>query len=299
MKSPFWLFLVLISLVSLVSAQDRDTVFKMVKEPVPFLEEIRKSIRDRDLSWEGDKSLGGQIQGLAYAINQEILAANSTDWANPSPERVKVIKKWGKTLAPYTKELLAVAMEKRGNLNRASTQARSILDFAPSTPEFEAEVRVYFTENDQRTLGNAALLLSEHGLLTQKDMDFWKDLIKSSSDPTYRERGVMGLSYYGVTDGMELARKDFQSEPGSGDIFSLLTQYKEALEFAQNLGPAAKPILPDLEALIKKIEDSTPEEPGARLHRNFTYTRDLISGKVQMTPKVAKNGSGPLQLKAR
>ncbi|TAG10802.1 MAG: hypothetical protein EAZ42_02890 [Verrucomicrobia bacterium] len=91
-----YLFSVLIALPLI--AQTREEVFNMWKNPKPYLEAIRDGLKSREVTnWKADAKLGDQIRGLAYAINQEIIHAESKDWGNPSPARIQVIQKWGVT----------------------------------------------------------------------------------------------------------------------------------------------------------------------------------------------------------
>ena len=290
------IFLSLTFIASLV-AQEREETLKLLKNPKPFLEAIRSDIKNRDLSWEGDKTLGNRIQGLAFAINQEIIHADSKDWANPSPERIAVIEKWGEILAPYVPELLNVAMEESKIRERSSTQARSILDFASPTEQFEQDVRQYMTELNPTTAGAAAYLLYEHRLITDADINILKKIIHATDKPETKPKALMSLSYYGATDGLEIAQEILRSEPTSTNSQQLVKQYADALEFLTNLGPKADALLPDLITLISKLGSSPLDEPKSGLIIKFQYARDVITGKEPMPMRIAKNGSGLITMK--
>jgi len=278
-------------------AQEREEVLKIWENPKPYLEAIQIDIKSRDLSWEGDKKLGNRIQGLAFSINQEILAAESKDWANPSSERIAIIEKWGAFLEPYTKDLLVVAMEEKKTGERSSTQARSILDFAKPTEQFGNDVRDYLNESKPETASLAAYLLYEHRLLTKSDLDILRTIIDATNKPESKSNALMSLSFYGATDGLENAREILRRKPASNEAQKIVTQYSNALDFITMLGPEVHSLLVDLDALILEIDKLQIGESKFGLMTKFQYARDLITGKESMPVRLAKNGSGPLAVK--
>jgi len=280
-----------------IFAQEREEVLKILENPKPCLEAIRNNIKNRVVSWEEDNNLADKIQGLAYSINQEILAADPKDWAHPSDARIAVIEKWGKILEPYAKELLFVAMEERKTRERSSTQARSILDFAKPTEQFGNDVRNYLNESRPETASLAAYLLYEHRLLTKSDLDILRTIIDATDKPESKSNALISLSFYGATDGLEDAREILRRKPASNEAQKIVTQYSNALDFITMLGPEVSSLLVDLDALILEIDKLQIGESKFGLITKFQYARDLITGKESMQVRLAKNGSGPLAVK--
>lgn len=293
------LSITIFSLAFIISlfAQEREEVLKIWENPKPYLEAIQIDIKSRDLSWEGDKKLGNRIQGLAFAINQEILAAESKDWANPSSERIAIIEKWGAFLEPYTKDLLVVAMEEKKTRERSSTQARSILDFAKPTEQFGNDVRDYLNESKPETASLAAYLLYEHRLLTKSDLDILRTLIDAEDKPENKSSALISLSFYGATDGLENAREILRRKPASNEAPKIVTQYSNALDFITMLGPEVNSLLVDLDALILEIDKLQIGESKFGLMTKFQYARDILTGKESLQVRLAKNGSGLLAVK--
>lgn len=296
MKYILSIIILALSLNTSIFAQEREEVLKILENPKPYLEAIQSDIKSRDLSWEGDKKLGNRIQGLAYAINQEILAAESKDWANPSPTRIAVIGKWGKILEPYAKELLVVAMEERKTRERSSTQARSILDFAKPTEEFASEVRKYLSISNPRITGEAVKLLHEHRLLSEQDKNVMRQLMSSAKTENEKIRYAQSLYGYGITDWEEFlienAKSILEKKPDSNDPENVITFYESALITAGLLKTKAELLTPLLNALVEYMKDKCP---GYLPHAKSA--RDAVLGLAPDDFACAKNGSGPLAVK--
>ena len=269
----------------------------MLKNPQPYLNAIREGIKDGNPSWESDQELSDRIRGLAYSINQEIISAESKDWGNPSPARLKIIEKWGSILEPYTKELLVLAIEESATRENSSTQASSLLDFAGPTKQFEQHVRYYLTESKPKTASAAAYLLYRHRLLTSADIDTLRGVIQSNKQSDGKGSALISLSFYGAADGITIAQEILRSDPQSNVYEKLIARYRDALDLIQNLGPAAESLLPDLDALMLKISGSQQEESKLSILNKLQYARDLVTGKQPMQERFAANGSGPLPLK--
>lgn len=283
--------------VSSIYGQDRDEVMRMLENPQPYLNAIRDGIRSGDTSSESERKLSDQIRGLAYSINQEIISAESKDWLNPSLDRKKIIKKWGAVLEPYNKELISFAIEGRSTREDSSTQARSILDFASPTEQFEQNVRSYINESSPTNASVAAYLLYEHRLLTNSDIDALRNIISSLDNYESKRAAQIGLSFYGANDGIDDAREVLRSAPESYTYEEVVAQYRDAITLIQNLGPAAKSLLPDLDALIRKISDSQTDNSDRRILAKLQYARDLVTGAQPMQERFAANGSGALPIK--
>lgn len=278
-------------------AQNRDEVVQILKDPQPYLNSIRGEIKDGEKSWESDQKLADRIRGLAYSINQEIISAEAKDWGNPSHARLEIIQKWGVTLEPYTKELLSLAFEERATRENSSTQARSILDFASPTEQFERHVRYYMSESKPIAASAAAFLLYEHRLLTNDDINILRAVISSMDKLESKRLALIGLSFYGATDGIAIAQEILRSGPKSSSYEKLIAQYRDALDLIQNLGPAAESLLPDLDALMSKIRRVQLKESERGILIKLQYSRDLLTEKQSMQERLAANGSGPLTVK--
>lgn len=275
----------------------RDKVIQMLKNPQSYLNAIREGIKDGNPSWESDQELSDRIRGLAYSINQEIISAESRDWGNPSSARLKIIKKWGEILEPYTKELITLAIGEKVTTENSSTQARSLLDFASPSEQFEQNVRNYMTKSSPKTAASAAYLLFEHKVLTNTDIDTLRAIIGATDETESKRLALISLSYYGATDGITIAQDILRSEPKSYIYEKIVAQYRDALDLMQNLGPAAESLLPDLDALITKITTSQPDKAERRILIKMQYAHDLVNGKQPMQERFAANGSGPLPMK--
>jgi hypothetical protein len=284
-------------IASSLFAQTRSEVLKMWENPKPYLEAIDDGIKKReDPSLEDDSKLGDQIRGLAYAINQEIIHAESKDWSNPSPARIKVIQKWGETLEPYTKELLALAMQERKTRYDSSTQARSILDFAAPSEAFASEVREYMSVKNPNFVGEAANLLFEHRLLSESDKDIMRQLMSLAKNENEKIRYAQDIQKYAITDWNELlidnAKKILEAKPKSNNSDDVINFYGSAIKTASLLKTKAQELSPLLNTLVDYMEKNCPNQL-----RNAEYARDAVIGLVAEDYQEAKNGSGPLTVK--
>jgi hypothetical protein len=278
-------------------AQKREEVLKILENPKPYLESIQNGINSRDTSLEGDDKLANKIQVLAYCINQEILAVDSKDWLNPTPERIAVIEKWGKILEPYSKELLILALEESKTRERSSRQARSILDFAKPSSEFASEIRKYISVSESRTTGVALTLLYEHRLISEQDKGVMRQLMALTRNDKEKVRYAQNLyAHHRITDWedflIEKAKLDLKARPENDDPESIAEFYKSALATARILKTNAQPLLPLLNELIEYINVKIP----SHLPR-VESARDAVLGLAPDDVAYAKNGSGPLSIK--
>jgi hypothetical protein len=272
----------------------------MWDNPKPQLEAIRSGIKNREnIDWKSDSTLGNLIRGLAYAINQEIIHTESKDWANPSPARVKVIQKWGEVLRPYTKELLALAMEEGKIRYDSSTQARSILDFAEPSEEFASEVRKYMIDTNYRSTWEAADLLFEHRLLSEADKNIIRQSMASIKIEGHKIDFAQNMRRrYGITDWddmlIENAKMILESRPDKNTPDDIANFYGSALETARLLKTKAHILALALDELLGYLEKNCP-----RCIPFFKSTRDSVLGLTtdHFEPELAKNGSGPLTVK--
>ena len=235
----------------------------MWENPKPYLEAIGDGIKKRDdTSWEDDSKLGDRIRALAYAINQEIIHAESKDWANPSTDRLKVIEKWGVILEPYTKELLALAMEERKTRYDSSTQARSILDFASPSEAFASEIRKYMSVANPNSAGQAANLLFEHRLLSEQDKNIMRQLMPLAKNENEKIRYAQNLLKYEITDWNDLlienAKLILESKPKSNKPDDVIDFYGPAMETARALKAKAHSLSPLLDALVEYMGKNCP-----------------------------------------
>jgi hypothetical protein len=296
MKNILSIIILSVAFNASLFAQEREEVLKIWGNPKPYLEAIRSDLKNRDLSWEVDKKLGNRIQGLAFAINQEILAAESKDWAHPSDARIAVIEKWGKILEPYAKELLFVAMEERKTRERSSTQARSILDFAKPTEEFATEIRKYISTSNPRATGEAVKLLHEHRLLSEQDKNVMRQLMSTAKTENEKVRYAQSLYSFEITDWEDFlisnAKFILERKPNSNDPEDVITFYESALRTAGLLKTKAEVLIPLLNALVEYMKDKCP---GYLPHAESA--RDAVLGLAPDDFAYAKNGSGPLAVK--
>lgn len=269
----------------------------MWENPKPYLEAISDGIKKREgISWEDDSNLGDRIRGLAYAINQEIIHAESKDWSNPSPARVKVIGKWGAILAPYNKELLALAMEERKTRYNSSTQARSILDFASPTEAFASQVREYMVNTNYRLTWEAAPLLYEHRLLSEADKNIIRQSMASITVEGHKIDFAQQMRKFGIDDWddmlIENAKMILESKPKSNKSEDVINFYASAMGTARALKTKAYSLSPLLGALVVYMEKNCPSYLA-----HAKSAKDAVNGLVAEDYEEAKNGSGPLTVK--
>lgn len=300
MKHICIIFCLVFALVaSSLFAQTKEEVLKTWENPKPYLEAISDGIKKRDdITWEDNSKLGDRIRGLAYAINQEIIHAESKDWANPSPARLDIIKKWGVILEPYTKELLTLAMEERKTRYDPSTQARSILDFAAPSEAFAFEVRKYMSDTNYRSTCEAANLLFEHRLLSETDKNIIRQSMASIKLEQHKVVFAQDMQRYGITDWddmlIENAKMILESKPKSNKPDDIVDFYSLAINTARLLKTKAHILSPALDALVDYMEKNCP-----RCIPFVKSARDSVLGLTSdnLEPELAKNGSGPLKVK--
>ena len=106
---------------------------KIWANPQPILERIMTLIPTGDYHSQEKGALAPELQSLAYAISQAIMAADSPTMLSPTPERKEVIRRWGEILSPYTGKLVSLALDVELYRTHAGRQSRSVLDYAPAT----------------------------------------------------------------------------------------------------------------------------------------------------------------------
>jgi len=271
--------------VSAAVAEEID-VRRIWSDPNPVLGSIRTGISGFDGSRDADRALADKLRTLAYAMNQEIIAAASPDWATPSGNRRMVIRKWAAVLSSETPMLLKLALSPDTAMTASALDALAVLAYAPSTAEFAEQVRPYF--NQPGSMGFAvADLLFEHRLLTEEDKQMLRER-RPASESDLLEWAV-GISAFGMVDGLDVARRILAIKPQGETGESIISQYGNVLTIARNLGPDAVELLPFIEALI---EDPRVRASGYVEH--FVYARDVVSGRKERPARIARNGSGHL-----
>lgn len=283
----YYISTIVLILALLSTLEGAEDIREMWKNPTPYLNEIRRGIASEDRGLESDNVLAEKLQAMSYAINQEILSAESPLWQNPTPERKRVITKWGLILEPYSKELTDLALGAAKTRERAAKQARSLLDFAAPTDQFAENIRSYLDKNDPSKMAAAIDLLFEHRLLNDVDKEILRDSVYSAKSEEEKRRGLMGLSAYGMTDGLEVAREILRSEPKFTNYEQLIKQYRDALNFLINMGPMAESLLADLDLLISRMEKSQ-----VGMLNKLEYARDVVTGKQIAQARFPRNGSG-------
>jgi hypothetical protein len=288
MKSKLFIVaMVLLSGLFTAHGGERD-IAKIWNDPDPLLKEIRSQIENPNRNHEEDKALAGNIKTLAYAISEELNAADSPNWATPSAERKAVIQKWAKTLAPDTQQLVDLAFGQGFGESRSSVQARSLLDYAPSSPAFADQVRKHINQSLSDSFAAADLLL-EHRLLTDADKEALRQLRPAEDREYDLGNWAIGMSSFGMLDGLEIAKKALSKKPQGETPEEITSPYLRFLRMVNNLGPDAAVLLPEIEALI-----ANPKIISSGYLKNFEYAKDVITGKEPRQGRYAVNGSGPL-----
>lgn len=276
--------------ILIIHAGERD-ITKIWNDPNPLLREIRGQIEIQNRNHEEDKALAGNLKTLAYAISEELNAAESPNWSTPSAARKTVIQKWAKTLEPETQKLVDLAFV-QGDFGhfetRSSIQARSLLDYAPSSPTFADQVRKYIHE-PLSTAFVAANLLYEHRLLTDADKETLRKLRPDENQGLDLEGWAVGMSSLGMPDGLEIAKKALSKKPHGKTPEEITDPYLNFLRIVNFLGPDAALLQPEIEVLI-----ADPLIISSGYLQKFEYARDVINGKEPYQGRYAINGSGPL-----
>lgn len=275
-------------LIGLIQADDLADLQQIWKDPVPFLTEIEKQIPTANRELQQAGSLANNLQTMAYAINQQIIAADSPTWLNPSPERKEVIAKWAERLTPYTQNLVNLAFGDGFSKSEAAIQSRSVLDFAPATPVFAEQVRPFLKRAPLLAYA-AADLLYEHRLLTDADKQLLRELKPDAQDHKSLERWAKETSGLEMTDGLQIAKSVFESGLSGESPEEIITQFGDSLGVVYALGTDASILTPQLESLI-----ANPVIKSSGYLAHFENARDIVSGKQARQGRVAKNGSGPL-----
>jgi hypothetical protein len=282
--------LLTVSWCSRLLAADDAVVPEIWKNPIPFLEEIVKQIPSIDPTVEGDTDLSRRLQTMAYAINQEIMAAESQDWAHPSPARKDIIEKWGKALEPYAGQLLDLALGDTYRETYSARQSRSLLDFAAPSEKFASEVRKYVSPSNPRSTGEAVNLLFEHRLLSDSDKDVLRQLMPSVGTEEDKIRYALTMHSYGITDWdaflLDKAEKLLTEPPLSNEVEVIADHYSLPLALARG-GIASDKIAAGLSTIKSRLEVSH-----VGLHNVFEGALEVASGQKLASQPIAKNGSG-------
>ena len=273
-------------------ARSQDEVLEIWANPGPTLDRISRQIHTADLGAQDENSLANDLQGLAYAINQEIISAASPDWANPSLQRKAVIEKWGDILEPYTPDLVDLALDDSSRQTVAGRQGRSLLDFAAPTKAFAEQVRRYLRKGGQEGEAGADLLY-EHRLLEDGDREF---LVQQMSRKESRDER---LRYACFLKGLDIAEFDgflleeakilLNTRPRDYSPEEVTDHYGIALAIASTLGPDAVVLLPEIESIM-----ADPLIQNSGLVPRFEDARSHINGVKSRQVRLARNGSGPL-----
>ncbi|MBB5353144.1 hypothetical protein HNR46_003398 [Haloferula luteola] len=287
MKSKFYTVAMALFSLSFTALGEQD-ITRIWDDPDPLLNEIRLQINDQGRNSEEDAALAADIQTLAYAINQEIIAAESPDWGTPSAERKAVIQKWADILAPETQKLVDLAFGEGFGKTDSSRQARSLLDFAPSSAAFADQLRDYIDQSPWVALA-AADLLYEHRLLSEEDKGILREWRPDAEHGSDLNRWALGVSSVGMLDGLDVAKKALAIPPQGETPEEIIRQYGNGLEIANLLGPDASALLRNIEALV-----AHPKVISSGYLQKFEYARHVINGREPRQGRYAVNGSGPL-----
>ncbi len=282
------LVFVTLAVALILLAEAEEDFRQILSNPKPFLEKLENQIKATDRNVATDKALAADLQNLAYAINQEIIAADSPSWLNPSPERMAVISKWAELLGPHTQKLVELAFSDGFATSEAAKQSRSVLDFAPATPVFAEQVRPFLNGSTWVAFA-AAGLLYEHRLLTDSDREMLRNLKPILQNQKELERWANEISGLEMRDGLEVAKTGLASGLTGESPEDIITQFSNSLGVAYALGTDASVLLPGLETLI-----ANPVIKSSGYLAHFESAYDIVSGKKSRQGRIAKNGSGPL-----
>jgi hypothetical protein len=287
MKSKFFTGSMLL-ISGFFAVNGEQDITKIWNDPDPFLEKIRRQISKHHRNHEEDKALAGDLKTLAYAISVELNAAESPNWAMPSAERKAVIQKWANILKPETQSLVDLAFGEGFGESRSSIQARSLLDYAPSTSDFGEQVRKYMHQS-LKTAFVVADLLYEHRLLTDADKETLREWRPDTNQAFELEGWAVGMSSFGILDGLTIAKRSLSMKPQGETPKDITRQYLNLLRIVNHLGPNAAILLPEIEELIAE-----PAIISSGYLNHFEYARDVITGKEPSQDRYAINGSGAL-----
>lgn len=266
-------------------------------------------LKNPDPTLEDANELGVALQTLAYNISQQLLGAESKDWASPSPQRLTVITNAQKLLTPHNRNLIAASFELRSDVSTyVKRQSRSLLDYTGANDVFEYEVRKYI-KGDLKDRFSAADLLLEHRKLSSSDraaLISVDSLIQTEAD---RIRWARGLVRFGMTDGFPVIKRLLETpfDPAgivgdtgvAGTSISFSNNYGPAGEAVTYLGTDAASLIPLLEQRLSEIENSKLGEAGVPLIRSMQIAIMHAKGELPRKRRYAVNGSGPLDEPSR
>ena len=283
----FWLFLIGSCLLTTRMSLHADFEVKEIwNSPEPVLERITGLIAKGNFQSQERGALAPELQTLAYAISQEIMAADSLNMLTPSSQRTLLIKKWADVLAPYTEKLVLLALDPKFYRTQAGGRSRTLLNFAPATEQFAQQVRPYL-EGPKDVPLDAARLLFEHRLLTNSDKIVLSAKYKNLTTVADQGMWAEALAEMGMKDGLDYVEKSLLAKPllKTGENFEL---NGSVLRTIFRLGPLASSQMSNLkqyfDANIQFAEENNIE---------YFAIINAVQGSG-FIPPIAINGSGSL-----
>lgn len=232
-------------------------------------------------------NLTGDVRQLTYWIHREITEAESPDWAHPSPARLEAISRWADFLRPYNAGLLEVALRDPGDL---SEPVRRLLCYTWPDDVLVKGLREQLRSMPQRAVA-AARLLHEHRMLSREDRRELGIMLGQIEDPALREEIAISLTEFGMTQGIEAARRKLLRPLDPLDPEVAVANTLRVVEVAENLGTRAGALIPALESRLAGLKLHSPRDVG-----QFEYALRLVKGETPVPERIAVNGSGYLDL---
>ena len=224
--------------------------------------------------------------------------AESKNWGNPSPDRIKAINSIGRVIEPYA-AMLADLAYKRGGVNRHRAERfiwflppneankSVLLEVSEDNPSafralfqtgmFDKEVRQAFVQNlkDDKPFESRwrfAQLSAEWGL--PEAIPTYKDALSMPFDPTQ-------ISFVG-----QIPAEDGRSG---------LSFYRLASTAAAHLGSEGQSLLPLLRKRFKEIQASFPDRYNV-LTAGMAMGVEVLEGKIEQQLETVINGRGAINL---
>lgn len=246
----------------------------------------------RTLEADALRGLAEDIQQISYGINRLISAQKSPDWASPSPDRIREIRKWGELIQPYNEALTDIVLksEKSEGVRQLVSNCRSLIDYtSPDNTLTERLQREIEEGNNLNRVTIAVDILHEHRVLEKEDLAILPEISSHLSKDKQME-WLADLAEFGVKIDSETILQYLE-----GILFD--SKYED--QHISKLSPvfsamrnAGSDAVLFRERLAEINETFDLIAPG--YSENIQSVITWIDGGARPERKIAKNGSGYL-----
>lgn len=274
----------------LLRKAEQETLAK-VNDVLPRYQEMASNLSD--YSQDEIRAMSSELQDLGYYVNQLIQHSTASQGVRPSPERLAVIKYWGKQIQPYNETLTKIALQynRAWPYNQLIDRSRHLLNYTYADATLEQTARQVLNDEVSNLIQSrrAARLLVEHRIFLEEDI---KSLSKKGANLSGKAKinwmatlagfGIPGdvdfvLDYLGDLKFDDMAEDQHISY--LGPIFTIMN----------SLGDEAELLREPLEKVKKKFGQVAPNYVG-----NIQRALDSLDNKKAKSKIWAINGSGYL-----